>query len=241
MSIHISAKKGEIAPIVLMPGDPLRAKYMAEKWLKDIKQVNATRNIFFYTGTYKNKELTIGASGMGCPSIGIYSYELYHEYGVECIIRVGTCGAYREDIKLYDLINVDVAYSESTYAITAFGYEEDHFPHQGNAFDIMNATAKEMNIPVLSGSIHSGDAFYRTVPGLPPIAVKNKLLAAEMEAFALFANAKVMGKSAGTILTVSDNIITKQIISAGEREKSLDRMAELALESSLSLPAPSRK
>jgi len=231
MSIHISATPGEIAPIVLMPGDPLRAKYMAEKYLQNIKQVNATRNIFFYTGTYKDTRLTIGASGMGCPSIGIYSYELYNEYGVECIIRVGTCGAYREDIKLYDLVNVDIAYSESTYAQSAFAYEEDHFPHQGNAFDVMNATAKEMNIPVMSGSIHSGDAFYRTVPGLPPIAVKNKLLAAEMEAFALFANAKALNKSAGTLLTVSDNIITKKIISAEEREKSLDRMAVVALES----------
>ncbi len=235
MSIHISAKKGEIAPVVLMPGDPLRAKYMAEKFLKDIKQVNTTRNIFFYTGTYRSKQVTIGASGMGCPSIGIYSYELYNEYDVECIIRVGTCGAYRSEIKLYDLINVDVAYSESTYAQAAFGIEGDHIAHQGNAFDVLNATAKEMNVPIMSGNIHSGDAFYRTVPGLPAIVIKNNLLAAEMEAFALFANAKVLGKSAGTILTVSDNIITKQIISAEERERKLDAMAELALEGVLKL------
>jgi purine-nucleoside phosphorylase len=235
MSIHISAKPGEIAPVVLMPGDPLRAKYMAEKFLKDVKLVNSTRNVFFYTGNYKSRQLTIGASGMGCPSIGIYSYELYNEYDVECIIRVGTCGAYKPGIKLYDLINVDVAYSESTYAHAAFGIEGDHIAHQGNAFDVMNATAKEMKTPMMTGNIHSGDAFYRTVPGLPPIVVKNDLLAAEMEAFALFANAKVLGKSAGTILTVSDNIITKQIISAEEREKKLDAMAELALESVLRL------
>src|SRR5688500_2648033 len=132
MGFHISAKNGEIAPVVLMPGDPLRAKYMAEKFLKDIKLVNTTRNIFFYTGTYKSKTISIGASGMGCPSIGIYSYELYNEYNVECIIRVGTCGAYKPEIKLYDLINVDLAYSESTYAKAAFGFEEDHIAHQGN-------------------------------------------------------------------------------------------------------------
>jgi purine-nucleoside phosphorylase len=231
MSIHISAKPGEIAPIVLMPGDPLRAKFMAEKYLDNIKQVNSTRNIFFYTGTYKGKELTIGASGMGCPSIGIYSYELYNEYGVDCIIRVGTCGAYLDTINLYDLINVDIAYSESTYAHTAFGFEEDHFVHQGKAFDIINETAKEMNTALISGPIQSGDAFYRTVPGLAPIVSKNNLLAAEMEAFALFANAKILNKGAATLLTVSDNIITKKIISSEEREKSLDKMAVLALES----------
>lgn len=235
MSIHLSAKPGEIAPLVLLPGDPLRAKFMADKYLQDTRQVNHTRNILFYTGTYKGKTLTIGASGMGCPSIGIYSYELYNEYGVDCIIRVGTCGAYLDSIKLYDLINVETAFSESTYALNAFGFEGDHFAHQGKAFEQINATAKEMNIPLLRGPVHSGDAFYRTLPGLPPIAVDNKLLAAEMEAFALFANAKLFKKSAATLLTVSDNIITKQVISAEEREKSLDKMAVLALESALKI------
>ena len=116
MSVHISAKKGEIAPVVLMPGDPLRAKYIADNFLTSPKLVSTTRNIFFFTGTYKGRTLTVGASGMGCPSIGIYSYELYTEYEVDTIIRIGTCGAYTSELKVFDLINTEKAVSESTFA-----------------------------------------------------------------------------------------------------------------------------
>jgi purine-nucleoside phosphorylase len=231
MSIHISAKEGEIAPIVLLPGDPLRAKYIADNMMDNVKLVSSTRNIYFFTGMYNDTALTIGASGMGCPSIGIYSYELYTQYNVECIMRIGTCGAYASSLHLYDIVNVEVAYSESTYAKAAFDFDEDHFSHQGKAYDIINDTAKALNIPVLTGAIHSGDAFYRSVHGLPEIATKNNLLAAEMESFALFANAKLLKKTAATLLTVSDIIPTKQIISADQRERSLDTMAKLALES----------
>lgn len=230
MSIHLAAKKGEIAPVVLMPGDPLRAKFIAENNLENIRLVNSVRNIFFYTGTYKDTTITIGASGMGCPSIGIYSYELYNEFDVECIMRIGTCGAYLDSIPLYTVINTETAYSESTYAGTAFNYREDYFQHQGNAFDIINQTAAALNIPVLSGSIHSGDAFYRVDREMPALAKQNKCLAAEMEAFALFANAKYFNKTAAAILTVSDNIITHQVISTEERERSLTTMTQLALE-----------
>ena len=231
MSIHISAKPGEIAPVVLMPGDPLRAKHIAENMLNEVKLVSQTRNVFFYTGTYKNTWLTIGASGMGCPSIGIYSYELYNEYNVQCIIRVGTCGAYLDTIQLYDLINTEKAFAESTYAKYAFGYPEDHFDHQGEAYNIINQTAKTLNMPVLTGAIHSGDAFYRTDRALPKIATENNCLAAEMEAFALFANARHFEKMAASLLTVSDIIPTKRIMTADQREKSLEKMATLALES----------
>jgi len=231
MSVHINAKPGEIAPVVLMPGDPLRAKYIAETMLEDPALVSRTRNIYFYTGLYKNKKISIGASGMGLPSMGIYSYELYTQYNVECIIRIGTCGAYSSGLKLFELINADIAYSESTYAKCAFGYEGDHFPHQGKAYDVINDTAASLNIPLRSGPVHSGDAFYTTGNGLPAIATNNHCLAAEMEAFALFANAKQCNKTAATLLTISDNIVTKQIISADERERSLDVMAKLALES----------
>jgi purine-nucleoside phosphorylase len=125
MSIHISAQKGEIAKIVLQPGDPLRAKYIADNFLENVSQVSKTRNVFYYTGMYKGKAITVGASGMGCPSIGIYSYELYTEYEVDTIIRIGTCGAYSTDLKLFDLINVDNAASESTFAKYAWGIEEN--------------------------------------------------------------------------------------------------------------------
>lgn len=233
MSIHISAKEGEIAPIVLMPGDPLRAKFIAENFLENIKLVNTVRNILFYTGTYKGVRLTVGASGMGIPSIGIYTYELYNEYNVDCIIRIGTCGSYLESIHVFDIINTDVAYSESTYAQIAFGRNEDHFAHQGKAFDVIKETAKKLNIPIYSGAIHSGDAFYRVDRELPKIAKENNCLAAEMEAFALFANAKYFNKTAATLLTVSDNIVTHQKISANEREKSLAVMIKLSLESAI--------
>jgi purine-nucleoside phosphorylase len=233
MSLHINAKVGEIAPVVLMPGDPLRAKYIAEHMLTDPKLVSHTRNIFFYTGSFKDTIITVGASGMGCPSIGIYSYELYAEYDVECIIRIGTAGSYSEDIKVYDLINVDHACSESTYAKYAFNIDGNSISHQGKAFDIINKTALEMNTPLKKGNIHSSDIFYRSTPGIPAMAKENNCLAVEMEAFALFSNAQFLGKNAATILTISDVIPTGEKITADAREKSLVPMMHLALESSV--------
>jgi purine-nucleoside phosphorylase len=235
MSIHISAKAGEIAPVVLMPGDPLRARYIADKVLTDSKLVSNTRNINFFTGTYKDVAVTIGASGMGCPSIGIYSYELYNEYDVKCIMRIGTCGSYMRGIKLYDLINADLACSESTYAKYAFDYTCNHFKHQGAAYDIINDTAKAMTVPLRTGAVHSGDVFYRADKALPEIVLEHNCIAAEMEAFALFANAQYLNKMAATLLTVSDIIPTHEKISADERERSLDRMIELAMESVLGI------
>jgi purine-nucleoside phosphorylase len=243
MSIHISALPGEIAPVVLMPGDPLRAKFMAENFLDQPNIVSNTRNVLYYTGSYKGKPVTIGASGMGCPSIGIYSFELFNEYEVQCIIRIGTCGAYTTGLKLFDLINVDTACSESTYALAAFGYPENNIPHQGNAFEVINETALEI-LPALksgamqsgamqSGAIHSSDVFYRAGTGIPAIAKEYNCLAVEMEAFSLFSNAKYLNKTAATLLTVSDIIPTHEKISADEREKALLPMMKLALESAI--------
>jgi purine-nucleoside phosphorylase len=233
MSVHISAKPGEIAKIVLMPGDPLRAKYIADNFLTDHKLVSQTRNVFYFTGTYKGKEVTIGASGMGCPSIGIYSYELYTEYNVDCIIRIGTCGAYSTDLKVFDLINVDVAASESTFAKYAWGIEGSAIPHQGNAFDIIKQTAIDKSLNLNNINIHSSDIFYRAEPGTPAVAAEHNCLAVEMEAFSLFANAKHLGKNAATLLTVSDIIPTHEFISADQRETALLPMMELALESAI--------
>ena len=168
---------------------------------------------------------------MGCPAIGIYSYELYNEYNVECIIRIGTAGAYSSNSKLYDVINVDEAYSESTYAREAFGYDTDHIVHQGIAFDTINETAKQMNATVIAANIHSSDVFYRSKPGTPKIAVDNNCPAVEMEAYSLFANARYLGKMAATILTISDIIPTHEYISADQRQNTLDNMTKLALES----------
>ncbi len=235
MSIHISAKPGEIAPVVLLPGDPLRAQYIAAKYLPDAVLVSQTRNIYFYTGTYKGVRITVGASGMGCPSIGIYSYELFTEYGVDCIMRIGTCGAYTTDLKLFDLVNVDNACSESTFAKYAWGIEGDSIPHQGKAFDLIKEKAGAMNLNLRNCNIHSSDIFYRKDMDIPAVAVANNCLAVEMEAFSLFANAKHLGKTAATLLTVSDIIPTHEKISADERERSLLPMMELALEAGIAV------
>lgn len=231
MSIHISAAKGEIAKIVLLAGDPLRAKHIADHMLQDVKLVSSTRNAFYFTGTYKGVAVTVGASGMGCPSIGIYSYELFNEYGVECIIRIGTAGAYEETTRVYEVINADKAYSESTYASEAFGIEGDHLVHQGIAYDIINETAAKLNMPVRDCNIHSSDVFYRSKKGTPAFAAKNNCVCVEMEAFALFANAQYLKKTAATILTISDIIPTHESMSADQRQTSLDNMSRLALES----------
>ena len=235
MSIHINASVGDIAKTVLMPGDPLRAKYIADRFLENPVLVNQTRNMFMYTGTYQGKSITVGASGMGCPSIGIYSYELYTEYEVETIIRIGTCGAYTAELQLFDLINVDNACSESTFAQYAWGIEGQSIPHQGKAFDTINATAMEQGKKINACNIHSSDIFYRKTWDIPEVAVQHHCLAVEMEAFALFANAKHLGKTAGTLLTVSDVIPIHEKISADQREKALVPMMELALATAIKL------
>src|SRR5690606_24916513 len=179
MSVHIAAKKGEIAKTVLQPGDPLRAKYIAENFLEDIRLVSQTRNIFYYTGLYKGKEISVGASGMGVPSIGIYSYELYTEYDVETIIRIGTCGAYTPELKIFDVLNVENAASESTYPKFAWEIEEEILSSQGNTFAVINDTARNLSRELKTTNIHTSDIFYRKNPGTPSIAEKYNCTAVE--------------------------------------------------------------
>lgn len=233
MSVHIAAKKGEIAKTVLQPGDPLRAKYIADHFLEEVKLVSQTRGIFYFTGKYKGKEISLGASGMGIPSIGIYSYELFTEFDVDTIIRIGTCGAYTTDLKVFDLLNVEFSASESTYANYAWGIEGDLIAHQGKAFEMINETAGKLDLLIKPTNIHTSDIFYRKESAIPAIASKYNCSAVEMEAFALFANAQYLGKNAATILTVSDIIPTHENISADQRETALKPMIELALETTL--------
>jgi purine-nucleoside phosphorylase len=235
MSIHISARPGEIAKTVLLAGDPLRARYIADNFLKDAALVSKTRNAFYYTGSYNGKTISVGASGMGCPSIGIYSYELFTEYDADTIIRIGTCGAYTTELNLFDLINADKAASESTFAKFAWGIEDTLIPHQGKAYDAINKAAAAHGFPLKQSNIHSSDIFYRKDPAIPAIAAAHHCLAVEMEAFALFANAQYTGKTAATLLTVSDIIPTHQSISADEREKALLPMITVALEAAVDL------
>ncbi len=235
MSVHIAAQKGDIAKTVLMPGDPLRAKYIADHFLEEVKLVSKTRNIFYFTGMYKGKEVSVGASGMGIPSIGIYSYELYTQYDVETIIRIGTCGAYSTDINIFDVLNVEYAASESTYAKFAWDIDGDRLASQGSIFQSLNETAKGLDVNLKPTTVHTSDIFYRKDQELPAVAAKYQCSAVEMEAFALFANAQYLGKNAATLLTVSDVIPTGAAISADERETALQPMIELALETSLVL------
>lgn len=235
MSTHIAAPAGAISSVVLMPGDPLRARFLAENYLESATLVNSVRNVYFYTGMYKGQRITVGASGMGCPSIGIYSYELYAFHGVEHIIRIGTCGAYTPDLKVYDLILANAACSESTYAREAFGYPEQRFDAPGKATGMIAETATARGLSLQTMPIHSSDVFYRAQPGTPPLAKAEGCLAVEMESFALFANARYLGKSAACLLTVSDVIPTGDAISAGEREQALKPMMQLGLEAAWAL------
>ena len=229
MTAHITAEKGEIAKIVLMPGDPLRAKHIADNMLQDVKLVNTTRNAFYFTGTYKGVPVTIGASGMGCPSIGIYSYELYTSYEVECIIRIGTAGAYDPVTKVYDVVNTDMAFSESTYAREAFGYDGEGQNHQGIAYDLINETAAKMNIPVKAANVHSSDVFYRSKKGTPRVAQENNCICVEMEAFALFMTATRLGAAALSITAISDSLVTGAKLSTAERQNSFADIMQIVL------------
>jgi purine-nucleoside phosphorylase len=231
MSVHINAQKGEIAPVCLLPGDPLRAKFIAENWLDDLKLVSSTRNMFYFTGLYKGSRISIGGSGMGCPSIGIYSWELYTIFDVQCLLRIGTAGSYRQEIGTYELLNTAQACSDSTYAQDAFGYGDKVFKAQGPIFDTINDMAAIRGQKLTAANIHSSDVFYRQTGVLPALVNEYQCAAVEMEAFALFSNAKFLGRTAGTLLTVSDVIPTGEAISADKREKSLIPMFELALES----------
>ncbi len=233
---HIEAQKGDIAKTVLMPGDPLRAKMIAETYLDDYRLVNTVRNIFAYTGTYKNKPVTIFASGMGIPSVGIYSYELYHFYDVENIIRIGTCGANKEDIKLLDVILAESSYSLSTFA-KLFDKTEDKIMYSSVELnEKIEKTALDGNINLKKGMIITSDVFN--------VYVDNKTylsnypddlvtLASEMEAFGLFFIAKKLGKKAACLLTVVDSPYDKREISSMDRQNSLNAMIKLALDSTL--------
>ena len=229
MTPHNEANKGDIAKTVLMPGDPNRAKFIADNFLEDVKLVNKVRGILAYTGTYKGKEVTVMASGMGMPSIGIYSYELYKFYDVENIIRIGTAGSYSKDLKIFDIVLVDEAYTKSTYAKIQ-GYESDTIKSSEKINKIIKETSNgDINI----GKVYSTDVFY-TDEDINELTSKG-CLCTEMESFALFYNAHKLGKNAACILTISDNLVTHVKVTPEEREKSLNKMIALALNSVIKL------
>ena len=193
---HIEAIEGVIAKTVLVPGDPLRAKYIADNYLENVEKFNNVRNMFGFTGTYKGKKISVMGSGMGMASIGIYSYELFKFYEVDNIIRIGSCGAYSPDLNLYDVILADKAWSESSFAEVQSGVAADTtYPSIKLNNEIMEV-AKSLNIPVIQGTIHSSDVFYReNFKAFEKIYADHGAIAVEMESFALFHNAKVTGKN----------------------------------------------
>lgn len=232
---HNEAEKGQIAKCVLMPGDPLRAKYVAEHFLEDAKLVNTVRNAFAYTGTYKGKPVSVMASGMGMPSIGIYSYELYKFYGVKSIIRIGSAGSYDKDLNLYDLVLADSAYSRSTFALCQSGDTSDvQYPNTSLNAEIQKA-AKSLDIPLTVGRIHSGDVFYyeEGQPGYEFYRNEKGCLCVEMESFALFHNASVLGRKAACLLTISDSAVTHEETTAEERQNAFTNMMKVALEAAI--------
>ncbi len=231
MTPHNEAKKEDIAKTVLMPGDPLRAKFIAENFLDDYKLVNSVRNVYAYTGTYKGKRVTVMASGMGMPSIGIYSYELYKFYDVDTIIRVGSAGAYTDKLNLYDVVLADGAYSESSFAKSQ-GNEENNILHGNKELnEHIKDVASKMGIEVHYNNIHSSDVFYKENDNFKELYEKYGCVCVEMESFALFHNANVLGKKAACILTISDNLVTHEETTPEERQNSFKQMIELALES----------
>lgn len=233
-AVHINSKKEDIAELVLLPGDPLRAKYIAENFLEDVKLVNEVRNMLAFTGIYKNKRITVMGSGMGIPSVAIYSHELYHFYNVKKIIRIGTAGAFRPDVKIRDIVLGKDAYSPSNFA---YGYRKTHSKVVNSSLklnDIIKNTAQKLNIPINEGTLFTSEIFdvYQNIDHLKA-EIPNDIspLASEMEAFGLFHIAQVNNKEAACLVSISDSKFEEADLSPKERQTTLNEMILLALES----------
>ena len=236
---HNEANKGDFAKIVIMPGDPLRAKYIVENFFDDYKLVNQVRGMYAYTGTYKGKELSVMAHGMGMPSMGIYSYELFKFYDVENIIRIGSCGAYIPELKLFDIVLSKNAFSEGNYALT-FNNDICHVVESDEQLNsIIENTAKENSIKLTKGNTICSDMvdFYMTDVNkfLERVPDGFNAISAEMEAFSLFYNAKFFNKKASCLMSVVDSKFIKNVATAEERETGLNNMIKLALESAIKI------
>ena len=226
---HITAKEGDFARTVLMPGDPLRSRFIAETYLDNPVLVNNTRGVQGYTGTYKGKRVSVMASGMGIPSIGIYSYELFSFYGVENIIRVGTAGGIADTVHIRDVVFGMSAYTNSNFG-RQYGFDGNVAPCC--SFKLLDAAvraARGMGIEPNVGAIYSSDIFYDE-SGSAKVMKKLGVLATEMEAAGLYLNAARLGKNALAICTISDHLFTGESLSAEERKTTFTQMMEIALE-----------
>lgn len=227
---HNSAKKGDIAKRVLMAGDPLRAKYIADNYLENVKEFNSVRNMFGYTGTYKEKEISVMGHGMGIPSIGIYTYELFNFYDVDEIIRIGSAGGIADDINVRDIIIAMGASTDSNYA-SQFKLPGTFAPiadYELLSKAVENANDKNINVKV--GNVLSSDVFYSDNKDANTLWKKMNVLAVEMEASALYMNAARAGKKALCILTVSDHVFTGESLSPEDRQTTFNEMMEISLD-----------
>jgi purine-nucleoside phosphorylase len=229
MSVHINAKEHEIADTVLLPGDPLRAKYIAETFLEDVQLYNEVRNMFGYTGTYKGKRISVQGTGMGVPSISIYINELMNSYNVQTLVRVGTCGAIQKDVKVRDVILAMSASTDSQMNRLTFG-GVDYAPTAD--FDLLlkayNA-GQEKGLNLKAGNVFTADQFYNDNAELEKWA-KYNILAIEMETAALYTLAAKLNRRALSVLTVSDHILTGEETTAEERQTTFNEMIEVSLE-----------
>ena len=226
---HISASAGDFSRTVLMPGDPLRAKFIADNFLENARLVNNVRGVQGYTGTWHGKKVSVMASGMGCPSIGIYSYELFHFYDVENIIRIGSAGAISPKLKLRDIVVGLSAYTDSGY-VKSFGIDVNMAPCC--SWELLRKAmdaAEKLGLPAYAGALFSSDAFYSDTQTSGKLG-KLGVLAVEMETAALYLNAARAGKNALTICTISDSLVTGEATTSEERQESFTGMMNLALE-----------
>ncbi len=227
---HNAAKEGEIAKTVLMPGDPLRAKYIAETYLQDVVCFNTVRNMFGYTGIYNGKSISVMGGGMGIPSIGIYSYELYSFYGVEDIIRIGSAGGFQDDVKVRDIVIAMGACTDSNF-VNQYGLPGHYAPTA--SYELLSKAveiAKEKNINTRVGNVLSSDVFYNANKNANDLWKEMGVLCVEMEAAGLYMNAAKLGKKALAILTISDHIYTGEALDAESRQNTFNDMMLIALE-----------
>ncbi len=227
MTPHIESKKEDIAPVVIMPGDPLRAKYIAENFLEEYRLVNNVRNIFAYTGKYKGKRITVMASGMGMPSMGIYSYELYKFYDVRAIIRIGSCGVYSEDINLLETILVEKSYTEGNFAKNMTG-EDEHIAIADKDLNVLlENKAKDNNIKIRKENIACVECFDPYIENVEELVKRfpkeENIVGAEMESFSLFYTAKKLKRKAACMLTVVDSIFKKESLSSRKQREVFKR------------------
>ncbi len=231
---HNRAENGDFAKLVLMPGDPLRAKIVADEFLEDVVMVNDVRNMFGYTGYYKGNKVSVMGSGMGMPSIGLYAYELYTMYGVEAIIRIGSTGSMKPDMKLFDVVLGTSAYTESSFAKQYIGWETDTMYPDEALNNRLREKAKEQNVPLYEGVVYSSDIFYFD-PSIQAASVDRAVnghncCAAEMESYGLFTIAKSLNKQAACLLTVSDSLLTHEVTTSEDRQNRFRDMMRVALE-----------